>query len=169
MGVQIWVRTVERQYRLRLPEDAVAAIPWLDANQNKICVGFIGASGQLQIAPEAPETSAAKRMIASLGTSPAEPNDASTRWADFARFAATQWPTKFLVESGRKRVTLVLPKESRNLDLVPGQGTSVVLFVSGSIVEIWKGPEWVAHMRRLRAHLDELVGEATDELDERDL
>jgi len=72
MSFQIWIRTVERQYRIRLPEDAVAAIPWLDAKQTKIGVGFIGAFGQLQIAPEALETTVTQQLNTALMASPAE-------------------------------------------------------------------------------------------------
>lgn len=167
MPFQIWVLTVERQHRIRLSEDAVTAIPWLNPKQTTNGLGFMGAFGQLQIAPEPMETAFAQQLTAALESAPADASEASAPWMDFARFAATRWPITFVCEQGRKRMTFVLPKEARDLGLVPGSGSSAVVFVSGNVVEVWKGPDWVAHLRQLRRELDAVTDNAADALAQR--
>ena len=123
--------------------------------------------GQLQLATELIESQFSQELAATLTRDGARVGEATTRLAEFTRYAATQWNIVIARETARKRVTLVIPKEPRDLGIAPAAGTSAVLFVTGQLVELWKAQDWVSHIRLIRERMDEFVQGASEEMADR--
>jgi len=163
----MWVHVVERQNRLRLSEEATRSVRFLKPGQETICKAFLGSAGQLQIAPEIVSLAVTEEINTALTQMPARPEEAVAPWMDIARFSATVWLVKFQPEPGRKRLTVVLPREARKLGIVPNTGGVAVFFVSGDVVEIWRHDRWVEHNAKARSDLDEIAEAVPDSLSER--
>jgi UDP-2,3-diacylglucosamine pyrophosphatase LpxH len=61
-------------------------------------------------------------------------------------------------------MSMVLPREARQLGVVPGDRDSVVLFVFGNIFEVWKTDQWVSHLRAVRRDLDAIAEQISEDL-----
>ena len=167
MEPKIWVRTVESQNRLRFPVEVLNAIQWAGKKQDTECIAYVGRAGQIQIAQEMPSGQLIARVNESLKISETPAEDADAPWVDFVRFFATAWKVTFRKEESRGRVTLILPREAREMGVAPLENTPAVLFVMGAIVEVWKASEWLAHIRSTRARLSSVEDSVLDELQSR--
>lgn len=49
--------------------------------------------------------------------------------------------------SGQSQYTVTLPYGAQKLGLLPGEGEAGVVFVSGSLFEIWHGDKWAANLK----------------------
>jgi len=66
--------------------------------------------------------------------------------ADAARYLGSRWSMTFRWEPGDGRFSVILPSGARTLGLLPSKGEAAVVFVSGSIFEIWHGNRWLAFL-----------------------
>ncbi len=57
-----------------------------------------------------------------------------------------RWPLAFTFEPQAKRYTLTLPEGARQFGLLPGPEEKVVVFISGSIFEIWTRDHWLKNL-----------------------
>jgi DNA-binding transcriptional regulator/RsmH inhibitor MraZ len=163
-----WVTSVHKQHRIRLEGAVFEAIRWLQADATSDGILSIGATGQLQLSKEPLYSAALHRKITSgLEASPLTATESADRLSSLVRFMASNWPVTLSVESARQRVTFVIPKAPRDLGIAPQIGESVVVFVSGDIVEIWKRDHWLAYAAATRQRLTELADHAVDDLSRR--
>jgi UDP-2,3-diacylglucosamine pyrophosphatase LpxH len=61
----------------------------------------------------------------------------------------------------------VLPREFRDLGLLPNQGEVAAVLILGDVLEIWSADKWVEHARDVRGRLLEITERAFDELENR--
>jgi hypothetical protein len=166
---RIWVRTIESQYRIRLTKEAAGVVHWMQAADGFSieCIARLGPSGQLLLLPEERQRAALDKLSASLEAAPARLEDVSAAWLDLIRYAATGWRVSCSFEAKGSRFSLVLPKEARDLGIVPSQNDVVVLFCTGEILEIWPGARWVQHVSKISSTLDNYASLVTELLESR--
>jgi len=58
----------------------------------------------------------------------------------------------------------VLPREFRDLGLLPNTGEIAAVFILGEVLEIWRSEKWVEHVLDVRKNLQQITGRALDEL-----
>jgi hypothetical protein len=163
-----WITTLHKQHRIRLEGAVFEAIRWLQANAPTEGVISIGVAGQLQLSRE-PLYSAAlhQKLTAELTASPLAVAESADRVASLVRFMAATWPVTLSVEPLRERVTFVIPKAPRDLGIVPAIGESIIVFVTGDIVEMWKRDHWLAYIAATRQRLADLADNAIPDLSRR--
>jgi hypothetical protein len=165
---RIWVRSVEAQNRIRLGKEVADHVHWLKAEDNFSinCLASIGPNEQLVICPKLEEGYFAK-LADSLRTSPATANDIFAPWMDLARYSATTWEIACSFEAKAKRFSIVFPREARDLDIVPNENGSVVIFNTGEILEIWSSHKWIAHINKIGSNLTHHISIGLDALENR--
>ena len=146
---RVWTRRVETQHRVRLGKDACDSVPWLKPvdDFSVACIARIGPVGQMQVFPRASDDPTWEAFRASLTASPAVVDDIGAPWLDVARYLAGTWHVTWTFESGR--FTMVLPKEARDLGIVTGESSVVVVFSTGLILEIWPCVQYIQHVAKL--------------------
>ncbi|MDP9120566.1 MAG: hypothetical protein M3O15_04230 [Acidobacteriota bacterium] len=90
--------------------------------------------------------------------------EAGSRRADAARYLGTRWLLTFKFESkksGQSLYTVTLPSGARKLGFLPGNEQVGVVFVSGSLFELWRGDKWVAYLKALNLSVEQIL-EAED-------
>lgn len=159
---RFWVKQIESQYRIRIGSEIAEIVPWLKAEKGfqASCTAFIGPDAQLRIAQSYPGA----EVEASLISSPLPFDQNSGHRVKLARFAATTWPLTFSFEESGNRFTLVLPKEPRELAIIPTAG-AVVVFALGDLVELWNATEWVKYVQAASADIQNLISNATEEME----
>jgi hypothetical protein len=158
-------KIIEGRHRLRISvKELKPVISWLPTPEaNSIaCVTNVGTSGQLQIVPKDADSDFVKTLSSDLVTSPPLVTEVNNPWLAFARYTATRWPVSCTLESTGDRVTFQLPKECRDLDLVPGERESAVIFVTGAILELWKPKKWIEFASQYSANSSILTELAID-------
>jgi hypothetical protein len=63
----------------------------------------------------------------------------------------------FTWEEKEGRFSVTLPAGARKMGLLPSKGSSAVVFVSGSIFEVWHADEWLAYLRSLKFSPDHIL------------
>src|SRR5438128_5468065 len=121
---RIWCRTVDPQNRIRIDGELASFVPWLDPAKNVdfACIARMGPEGELQILRTVAHEELVSEISASLAEIPASASEGSASWMQFARVTATQWPLTCSYDRKNKRFTIVLPKDARDLGLVPAAG-----------------------------------------------
>lgn len=162
---RFWLKTIQEQYRVRIGGEIAEVVPWLKAEKGfkATCGGFIGAAGQFQIAIRSLGSEVVASLEASLRATPAHAEESSSSWARFARFTSMTWELTCSFEEGTGRFSLVLPKEPRDLGILPESG-QIVVFAAGAVVELWKPAEWLEHGRAAHSDIKTLITETTNEL-----
>src|ERR1700731_2772281 len=133
------LRIEKKQYRFRLPEEAVEIIPWLKAEGGSSveCQGFLGTYGQVQIALSAPGAEITARLNSDLATAAFDPQRASTDLSQLVRFAGATWPLRFSFDSPADRdagrFTLYLKTEMADDRILPQHHEELVMFAAGSL------------------------------------
>lgn len=166
---KIWIRTVEAQHRIRLGKEAADHIKWLKA-EDGFSIDFfasIGPSGQLVLVPKQEEAVFLK-LMESLKNSPPAKSEFFAPWVELARYFATTWEIQCSFESKAKRFSFVLPREARELEIVPNENGMVVVFNTGEILEIWPRDKWITHINKIGSNLTHYVGLGLDALDNRE-
>ncbi|HWY50678.1 MAG TPA: hypothetical protein VNW72_04270 [Chthoniobacterales bacterium] len=158
------MKQVEEKHRLRITEDIVATVRWLNISHTSDCLAWIGSLGQLQIGPASFEKDLEDQLNTELRKTPAQAREASSEWVAAARLAASKWNVKITAEPQRKRMSLVLPKEARDLGVVPSVGSHAGIFTAGDIFEIWKSEQWVEHVRLTRQRFRDMTDSLSDDL-----
>jgi hypothetical protein len=166
---KVWVRKVESQFRIRLNKEAAEHVKWLQATKgfSANCIVRLGPNGQLLLLPNN-EEAAFQKLKSSLEKFPAKADDISAPWIELARYFATAWKVLCTFEETGKRFTFVLPKEARDLEIVPGENEVVVIFNTGEILEIWHGSKWVQHISKISSNLDRQLSLGLEALENRD-
>jgi len=165
---KIWIRTVETQHRVRLGKEAADHISWLKA-QDGFSIDFLatlGPSAQLILFPKQEEATFLK-LMESLKNSPPVKSEFFAPWVELSRYFATTWEIPCSFESKAKRFSFVLPREARELEIVPNENGMVVVFSTGEILEIWPSNKWIAHINKISSNLTCYVGLGLDALESR--
>jgi hypothetical protein len=162
-----WVASVHEKHRIRLEGEPLAAIRWLNATSPADGFASIGAWRQVQISAEPLYgTAIEKSLAARLAKSPLSAKKSVGSVIELLRFMAVTWAIKFSAEPSRQRLSFVIPKPLRDLEVLPVVGQPVVIFVSGNIVEIWGRENWLDYIAQVRRRLDQLVDDASDPSEE---
>lgn len=152
------VYKVDPSNRVRLSAEELAGlVPWLPGETIER-VALPGPRGGVIVT--LPETIA--EALAGLGPRDLREEDAGTRRADYARFLGMRWPLAFTFEPKGNRYTITLPEGARQFGLLPGPEGSVVVFVSGTIFEIWDKEQWLGY---LQASLRLTIGTILEDLE----
>jgi hypothetical protein len=160
-----WLITVETsQSRIALPRQAARTASWLDSEAARSsCRGTIGAYGGLQIAPGGGRAADMRRAIAArLRAEPAAAEDVAAEYVDSVRFYATSWAIAIYFEEKANRFRFTLPRDARELRIVPTGGEMAAVFATGGILEVWPANDWIAHVRSVSARLREIAARALD-------
>jgi hypothetical protein len=131
--------------RIRISrEDLEGLVPWL-SGETVERVAVLGPRGGITVTSPEAVTEALTR----LGPDDLGEESAGTRRGDYARFLGMRWPLAFTFESQGKgnRYTITLPEGARRLGLLPGPEGEVVVFISGSIFEIWDKDQWLTNVK----------------------
>lgn len=131
--------------RIRLSREEVEGlVPWL-AGQTVERVGLPGPRGGVVLL----DSEAVAEALAALDPASLTEATASTERGDFARFLGMRWPIVFSFEPLGKgnRYSVTLPEGARRMGLLPGLDEEVVVFLSGSIFEIWDKSQWLEYVR----------------------
>jgi hypothetical protein len=165
---RFWLKTIETQHRVRVGSELAELLPWVnpDSESQTNCFGFLGAYGQLQIAPALPGALLRTKIDDSLSERAAKPEESSMEWARFARFTATAWPLVISFEKAANRFSLVLPKEPRDMGLVPSNGQIVVVAIRG-MLELWMPEKLISHVQATSSTIETVMSLAADELENR--
>ena len=168
-AVKLWTRKVDAQNRVRLGKEATGCLDWFKGNEECSikCIGRIGPHGQLQVILENGDNPAWEKLRQSLRTVPAAPGEVNSSLIDLARYLASTWPISCNFEQDSKRYAMALPKELRDLGIVTGEGTFVVIFCTGKILEIWTADRWAKHMTKISSDLSHLTSIAFDDIEAR--
>jgi len=75
--------------------------------------------------------------------------------------------TRCEVEFSEDRYGIVLPREFRDMELLPNHGQFVAVLILGEVLEIWRADKWAEHVRDVRGRLLEVTERALDELENR--
>jgi hypothetical protein len=59
-----------------------------------------------------------------------------------------------------------LKTELADQHILPQPHEEPVMFVAGSLVELWKPADWLQNVRAIRADLERVIGSASRELEE---
>jgi hypothetical protein len=121
----------------------------------------------LQLAPEQPGGDFRETLFQALSERPAKIEEAGTDWMRFARYSAALWTTTLILDADPLRVAVTLPKEARDLQMVPKAGGIAVVFGMGNILEIWNEPLWNAHVMEVAGNVAAYIARAEDALMER--
>jgi hypothetical protein len=145
-----WTLTIQPQYRIRVhATDFRQALDFIVPELGSLTVyAGIGTEGQVQLFH--PESEIAKSRLAlegRLSTAPLTGADSVTRRGAYLRYVSGLW-TVSIDEDTRNRLTIKLPKEALDLDLLPQEGKMVIMFGSGELLEIWRLAEWVQSAKK---------------------
>ena len=150
--------TVEDAHRLRLADRELTdgtLVPWLVPHQTADRIAVLGKRGGVAIRePEDIEASLARlQESGQLGD-----DQGGSRRADAARYLGSRWLLRFTWEEKEGRFSVTLPAGARKMELLPSKGGSAVVFVAGSIFEIWRADDWLAYLRSLGFSPDHILG-----------
>jgi hypothetical protein len=120
------------------------------------------------LAPEEGQKPAFEKISASLTIAPPTEDEVSSPKVELARYLATTWTIRCTFEAKGNRFTLVLPKEPRDLGILPSENNFAVIFNTGHILEIWSAPAWVQHIVQISSNLSDLTNLALDAVDSRE-
>jgi hypothetical protein len=167
---KIWIQTVDSRHRIRLGKHAAEHLPWLKASEGFGIdfVSRVGPTGQLHLSLKDREETLLQKVKASLDASPVGSDIIDPR-IDVLRYEATKWVIPCTFEAKSTRFTLVLPREARDLGLVPNENGIAVIFSTGDILEIWPAGKWVEHVTKISANLSHFTALALDEIESRGL
>jgi len=125
---------------------------------------YLGRYGGVQVMHDSiPGGKEAQQIISSIQDSPPKAEESGTDLMRLMRYQLTRCEAVF----GEDRFGIVLPREFRDMGLLPNQGEVAALLIVGKILEIWRADKWVEHIRAVRGSLPETIGRALDELENR--
>ena len=162
---QTWTVKVEEQNRVRVPNEILQFITWLDSNGGIECVALPGSSGGIQLTPWATYREGASPFIQALTGTPSSASESSEKWIDAVRYLATFWRISISIEASR--ISFTLPEALRRAEQLPAAGGSVVVFASGEILEIWPAHEWFDHVRKTATSKVAAIAAALEDLEQR--
>ncbi len=166
----LWVRRVGTQHRIRLHGEAAETVKWLKGKAGFAidCIARLGPAAQLQILPKDREEAAKHKLNSSLKAAPPNVDEIAAPWTELARYFATGWTIPCSFEEKSNRFTFVLPKEARDLGIVPGENEVVAIFSTGEILEVWPAREWTQHVAKISSNLNQITILALDALQSRE-
>jgi len=131
--------------RLRLTDKELwtgELVPWLTGATVQRA-GVVSHRGGVTVLDPAEVEAAVRRFRESgeLGQ-----DEAATGRADIARYLGTRWLLTFKFETKKSACTVAIPPGAKKLGLLPGNGGAAVVFVSGSLFELWHGDRWAAYL-----------------------
>lgn len=134
--------TVDNQGRIAIPRSIVPVVPWIrEAAPDAYPIGcFVmpGAAGGIQVISRGGRFEALRAEASEfLSKDPPEDNEAAKEWMHLVRLLAGGWSSTITVPGKPK---LQIPKDCGVLDFE--HRTEVVVFASGSILEIWNREPW---------------------------
>ncbi len=106
---------------------------------------------------------ARSKMASALSAQDFRRSAAGSATLDYARHAAASWQVTMLSE--RSRWSFDLPKEARDLGLVPDSGGKAIVFVVGEILEVWTVPDWLTYIRRVGTDIGQLERSILEEFE----
>lgn len=163
---RLWIRQVATQNRVRLPREVSKYIAGLEPEDGRKLdfLGRIGPFGQLHLVLQDPCADAAHELDSAFARVPPKAADISSKGLELARFFATSWLVPCSFESAGNRFTFVLPKEARDLGVLPNEGGVIAIFSAGQILEFWTAHAWVQHVSKSASNLGDLTRLALAEI-----
>jgi hypothetical protein len=162
-GGALLIHTVDLGNRLRLPPESADFVPWLKEASRKAYM-FPGHRGGVQVVRESvPGGKEAQQIVSALRDSPPKAEEAGTEWMRLMRYQLTRCEVEF----SEDRFGIVLPREFRDMGLLPNQSEVAAVLILGGILEIWRADKWAEHVRDVRGRLLEVTERALDELENR--
>jgi DNA-binding transcriptional regulator/RsmH inhibitor MraZ len=152
--------TVDDQRRIQIPAPVKVAVPWLTNEAESFpldCIVIPGAAGGIQILPMIGSMSGIRADVEDqLATDHPKLSEAGKEWMHLVRLFAGAWTAKVTTPKTPK---ITIPAEVRDHGLLSlDHRSEVVVFGSGSILEIWNPPDWNAYLSR--AATQEVFGRA---------
>jgi hypothetical protein len=169
-----YVLKLETQFRIRLSKEVADDVSWLQKagnstdNSSISCFATFGPFKQLHLLPNRDEPYF-KKIREALTTLPAKATEIAELWMEGVRDFAAAWPVVCSFESKAKRFTIVLPKEARDLGIIPPETETLVVLVAGEIFEIWPSDKWTEHIIKIRSVRNSHVNPGLDSLESRDV
>jgi DNA-binding transcriptional regulator/RsmH inhibitor MraZ len=159
-GGALLVRTVDPGNRVRLPPETADFIPWLKESSRKAIMSP-GLHGGVQLFHDnSLVDNGIRQIVSKLVDSQPKADEAGTEWMRLIRSQITQCEVEF----SEDRYGIVLPREFRQMSLLPNQGETAVVFVFGEVLEIWRADRWVEYVRDARNSILEVTERALDEI-----
>ncbi len=144
--------TVGKQERISIPESIVRVVPWIRETEDNPypihCFAIPGAAGGIQVIPASGALEALRAEAREfLLKGPPEDNEATKEWMHLVRLLAGGWSSKITVPRAPK---LQIPKDCGVLCFE--HRTQLVVFASGSILEIWNRQAWNSYLAAVTAN-----------------
>jgi len=157
------IHTVDPGNRLRLPPETADHVPWLKEDLRKAYM-LLGHHGGVQVLRDSvPGGKEAQQIVSALKDSLPKVDEAGTQMMRLMRYQLTRCEVEF----SEDRYGIVLPREFRNMGLLPNQGEAAAVFILGDVFEIWCADKWAEHIRGVRDKLSEITEQALGELENR--
>ena len=90
-----------------------------------------------------------------LNESPAKAAESGTEWMRLVRHALLRRDVEFKADG--RHYSLGLPREFRDLLLLPKTGEIAAILISGEIIEIWRGKDLLAQTRETLAEEADII------------
>jgi len=162
-GGALLIHTVDPGNRLRLPPETAEHVPWLKETSRKAYM-FPGHHGGVQVLRDSiPGGKGAQQIVSTVQNSLPKAEEAGTEWMRLMRYQLTRCEVEF----SEDRYGIVLPREFRDMELLPNHGQFVAVLILGEVLEIWRADKWAEHVRDVRGRLLEVTERALDELENR--
>ncbi|MGA2181325.1 MAG: hypothetical protein ABSH15_17315 [Verrucomicrobiota bacterium] len=162
-GGALLIHTVDLGNRLRLPPETADFVPWLKEASRKAYM-VPGHHGGIQVLRDSfPVGKELQQIISALRETPPKAEEAGTEMMRLMRYQLTRCEVEF----SEDRYGIVLPREFRDMEILPNQGKSAAVLILGGVLEIWRADKWAEHVRVVRGRLLEVTERALDELESR--
>jgi len=149
--------TVEDAHRVRLADRELTEgmlVSWLVPHQSADRIAVLGKRGGVAVR-DPKEVEASLARLGEAGQ--LEEDQGGSRRADAARYLGSRWLLTFTWEEKEGRFSVTLPAGARKMGLLPSKGSAAVVFVFGSIFEIWHADEWLVYLRSLGFSPDHIL------------
>lgn len=157
------ILTVDPGHRLRLPAETADFLPWLKESSRKVILTPGPFGGVQLVRGSVPGESDLEPILSALRQSPPKTVEAGAEWMRTVRYQFTQCEAEF----SDSRFGIVLPREFRDMGLLPNQGEPAAVMIFGEIIEIWSAVAWVSHVQDVRRNLQVVTERALEEFESR--
>jgi hypothetical protein len=149
--------------RIRIPRNFTQGIEWLaDKKSDVFAKAIVGDDGGVQISPTLKIQEQIEKLL-----SEKDSDEFGPKSAPLSRLKESIHDVKFEFESSR--FTLVFPKYFRDIKALPSriappkgtgdknqkEGPKAVLWIHGSVLEIWPASDWANHLRDVISRINE--------------
>jgi hypothetical protein len=162
------IHTVDDGNRLRLPLQTAKFVPWLKEGPRtaKMVLGQYGGAQLWHSSIPIVGDNELQQIQTGLKDSPAKPEESATEWMRLVRYALLRCEVEFKADG--KHYSIGLPREFRDMGILPNSGERAAIVISGAIIEIWRTDKLEAHVGETRGKLSHFIDLAVEQFGRRD-